>query len=615
VNNSMRLLRAVRGEQAGRRDPAPAGAVETPAELRLWLFGLPRARLAGNELRFSRRAALALLAYLAVSGNSATRPQLAALLADNPASGQALLRNIVIELRRLLDPQLRVEGQQIWLDPGLVVRSDVAALEAALREADPCGGATTLQAAVEQCRGEFLEGLSLRDAPAFEEWQFFERERLHGLLLQANERLCAAFWRRGQLDKALACGRRMLDAEPWHEGALRAVMVLLLQRGQRAEALAQYAAFCQQLDDDLGAQPDPETVAIYERIASAALPPHSLPPESTPFIGRDHELATLTAWFDDPDCRVVAITGPGGIGKTRLALRAAASAAGAEPGMGWLRFVDGACFVPLDHYPPDRHGAETRSAERLFGAIADALQLSAASSAAGVLAALRGSPDEAKPLRRLLLVLDNVEHLAGAHRVVEQLSAHASGVCVLVTSRGSVPAAQRSLELGALALPATADDLEAAEASRLFLQQARQSQLTFAPDVAARAAIVRICAAAGGIPLGLVQAAQLIRSMPCAAIATLLEDRPLELGSALRNLAPRHRSQRANIAYAWSLLAHGQQQAAQRLVACDFAVEVGGAARGAEAVAALASVGLLPRDPTAASAVAGLLRAFLAETA
>jgi DNA-binding SARP family transcriptional activator len=575
--------------------PIDAGA-DPRGCLQLTLLGLPQASLNGTRLRFTRRSALAALVYLALTRRAATRDHLAALLADTQAKGQALLRNSLIELRGRLGAYLRLVGQTVELDSALVVQSDLALLEAALRTEGE-GRLAALQAAVEQYRGEFLEGLSLREAYAFEEWQYFERERLHSLLVRALDELCAVCWRRGQLDEALAYARRLISVEPWHEGAHRTTMLLLLQRGQRAEALGQYAVCREVLAAELAAAPAPETEALYQRIAAAPAP-HGLPPEPTPFLGRAAELETLTQWLDEPGCRVVAITGMGGIGKTRLALRAAGRYVGGEPSMRWLRFPHGAHLVALDALPPDRHQPAAQSAERIFGAIAAALELPTPHRAGTILAALRD--------RRLLLLLDNVEHLAGIARVIDQIRAAAPAVSLLVTSRGSLPAAQHSLELGPLALPASFADLERAEASALFLQHARQAQLSFAPDAAERAAIAQICAYANGLPLAIMLAAQLVRAMPCAAIAELLRERPLELGSRLRNLPPRHQGLRANVAYAWGLLGPTQQLEVRRCV------ELGVERASADLFTALASVGLLVRDADDTPGIPDLLRALLA---
>lgn len=570
-------------------------------ELRLTLFGPPTATLDGRHLRFRRRSAIALLAYLVVTGRTSARAQLAALLTDDPSYGPAILRNSLLELRTHLGAHLLIIGQSVTLDPTLKVQTDLAALEAALASSGVMRLAE-LQAAIAGCNGEFLEGLNLRASYAFEEWQQLERERLHALLMGAMEELCDAHWQNGRLDKALAYARRLLAAEPWHEFAHRAVMLLLLQQGRRDAALAQYDDCRAVLESELAAEPAPETEAVYRRIVADTPAPHNLPPESTALVGRVGEVEIIGRWLKTRSCRAVAITGPGGVGKTRLAMHVAGRYAGGRPGPGWLRFPDGVRLVALDALPSDRHGPAGASAERILEAVGAALGLPAPANPAGVIAALRE--------RTMLLILDNVEHLAGASLALERLCAGAPGVAVVLTSRGGVPGSQHTLELGPLEVPTGPEDLERAEASQLFLQAARQARLTFAPAAAEREAIVQICAAAAGLPLALVQAAQLVRAMPCASIADMLARRPLELAAGLRNLPPRHQSLRSNLAYGWDLLAASEQLVVRRHVEQSRTPEC---APGGEAARTLASVGLLGPADRGAPALPPPLRAFLAE--
>lgn len=590
---------------AGTSVPAPSeGPIRSVrSELRLTLFGLPTVTLDGRQLNFRRRASIAVLAYLAVTGRASTRMHLAALLSDDPAYGPALLRNSLLELRAHLGARLCIVGQRIALDPALAVRSDVAAFEEAVATSGEARSAQ-LAAAIATWRGEFLEGLALRGSYAFEEWQQCERERLHTVLMGALEELCNVCWREERLDEALAFARRLLAAEPWHEGAHRAVMILLLQQDRRGEALAQYDACRAILAAELAADPAPETDALYRRIVAEAPAQHNLPPEPAPLVGRLSELRTIANWLDDRACRSVALIGAGGIGKTHIALRVAARYIQAAPCLGWLRFPNGVRMVDLDGLPPDRQGPAEPSAERIFAAVGAALGLPAPATSACVLAALRD--------QTLLLVLDNCEHLAGASLALAQLVAAAPGVTVLLTSRGAVAGVQHTLELGPLAIPACAAELEHTDASRLFLQAARQARLTFAPGAADREAIVSICAAVKGLPLAVVQAGHLVRTMACATIAKLLAERPLDLHAPLRNFPPRHRSMRANVAYGWALLTASEQGAVRRHVAQGRTALLA-PHLGDNLTHALASIGLLTRGGGDVPALAPLLHAFLVE--
>ncbi|MBI1880858.1 MAG: ATP-binding protein [Chloroflexi bacterium] len=104
------------------------------------------------------------------------------------------------------------------------------------------------------------------------------------------------------------------------------------------------------LADDLGVESEPATTTLYKRLQSLSLPPpYQLPPEATPFVGRKAELAEIETVLTGPDCRLLSILGPGGMGKTRLALEVARRLIQQRPG----RFLDGVCFVPLASAPRD----------------------------------------------------------------------------------------------------------------------------------------------------------------------------------------------------------------------------------------------------------------------
>ena len=141
--------------------------------------------------------------------------------------------------------------------------------------------------------------------------------------------------------------RKLLELDPWHEATHRQLMGLLAATGQRSAALEQYERCRRLLRDELGVEPEQETTAEHLRIRAGTLAPprlapktgSSLPAQTTPFVGREQEARQITALLDDRMARVVTLVGPGGIGKTRLAIRVAEAHR--------RSFRDGVYFVPL----------------------------------------------------------------------------------------------------------------------------------------------------------------------------------------------------------------------------------------------------------------------------
>lgn len=218
----------------------------------------------------------------------------------------------------------------------------------------------------------------------------------------------------------------------------------------------------------------------------------------------------------------------------------------------------------------------------------------------------------------LLLVLDNVEHLRRGVIVLEQLLRHAPKVKLLLTSRVQLGLDSGwTLELGPMDLPCGTSDLGYADAGVLFLQQAQQACITFEPTETDRAAIVRICQLVGGVPLPIVLAARQLREASCGQLATRLAGDLTCLASPIHNLPERHRSYRANFAYAWSLLDYPQRRVLRRLAAFDgdFSAEAAAAVTSAPRlhIEALADAGLLTRATDGQFSIPRLFRPYVTE--
>jgi len=244
--------------------------------------------------------------------------------------------------------------------------------------------------------------------------------------------------------------------------------------------------------------------------------------------------------IQDPTCRLLTLTGPGGIGKTRLALEVAHQ----------LRdtFGHGACFVSL---------VGTSASEFIIPAIADSLGLSfsgAIELKAQLFNFLKG--------KRMLLVLDNLEHLLSGIELLDELLESAPDLKLLTTSREQLNLrTEWAFEVQGLPIPSNVDldNLESNSAMALFLQRAKQVNMNFAPTPEDLHAIARICQLVEGLPLGLELAATWVNTLSCREIATEIERGLDFLATSKRDIPERHRSIHTVFEYSWNLLSVEEQ--------------------------------------------------------
>ncbi|HHJ06399.1 MAG TPA: SARP family transcriptional regulator, partial [Anaerolineae bacterium] len=416
------------------------------------------------------RKAEALLAYLAYTNRPYAREPLADLLWDDRAPKQALgnLRVLLSSLRKHLRPYVIITRQTVAFNPDSAHRLDtaellekVAAAQQEKRDADILSpsAATALQEAVSLYRGDFLDGFYLRESRGFEEWALLERERLRRVAVEALQSLVSHHLASRKYQGGLAYAARLLELAPLQEKAHRWMMRLLVRTGQRSAALQQYQSCRRLLNEELGVEPMLETARLYHQIqAISALGAHNLPPQPTPFIGRESELKKICQALTHSQNRLLTLIGPGGIGKTRLAIEAAHQCHRA--------FLRGVCFVPL---------ASLQSADLLPAAIAGSLQLALSGDKSvkeELLDALRN--------REILLALDNFECLIdGGVSLLIAILQQAPEVRILVTSRERLNLrAERIIAVDGLPVPAEKDlaNAEGYSAVQLFLQGARRLQ-------------------------------------------------------------------------------------------------------------------------------------------
>jgi predicted ATPase len=371
-------------------------------------------------------------------------------------------------------------------------------------------------------------------------------------------------------------------------------MRLYAQAGQQSAALRQYEVCARLLEKELDVEPEAETQALYAAIrtrqvsatpapaatplsstsstespsarlfaaAPAQPPPHNLPAPTSSFIGRERNLNEIAQRIADPTCRLLTLVGPGGIGKTQLAIRAAQMLV--HEMAGAAEFADGVFFVSL---------VSITNADLVLSTIAHTLKIpdqGSQSPFASLSAFLRD--------KRMLLILDNVEQvIAAAPQIVTLLEA-AEHLTLLLTSREALrvrgefvyhvppltgPDASRITDLSAAM---------GAEAIRLFVDRARAVRSDFALTADNLQPVIEICRRLDGLPLAIELAAARIRLLPPQALLNRLERRLPLLTSSGPDRAERHRTLRSAIAWSYQLLEPEEQRLFRRL-----AVFVGGA--------------------------------------
>lgn len=572
--------------------------------LELHVLGSPTAILDGKPLSGALLSKdLALLYYLAITGQPQPRASLAVLLwgENSESAARSNLRKSISELRQQFGDHLEIERDYVSLvqthcavDLWEFERLAASGLASSRRE--------TLEAAAALYRGELLAGFVVRNAVDYDRWLYGVQERLRATAVRVLTALAALHADAGVLEPAIVVQRRILELEPWREESHRDLMLMLAKSGQRSTALAQYKACVEVLAAELGVQPSAETAALAERIRDEEVPnveeraaapvrlpdakgpaaaaqgtelreakPGStgeysnLPPEYSSIVGRAKELDELSELLQSPGCRLVTILGEGGIGKTRLAL---ALAHRLQPEYAHVG------MVPL---------ATISRPSEILSAIGRGLGLALGMGDEEILEALR------RDNPHLLLVLDNFEHLLPEGVVIlEQLLNQAPRLQCVVTSREALSAGwEWRYQLAELGYPVreydTGTDPLAYSSVQMFLQVARRARPRQAIVGAELQQAMHICRLVGGMPLGIELAAAQAASLSCAAIADQIAGGIERLAAGRRDLAPHQRSLLASFDVSWGTLSAEEQKVLTRLAVIngeftlDAALSIGAA--------------------------------------
>jgi predicted ATPase/DNA-binding SARP family transcriptional activator len=469
-----------------------------------------------------------LLVRLALDpGRVVTTGQLVdAVWADEPPAGAAnALQALVSRLRRAV-PELVVEshpaGYRLVLDPDAL---DATRFERLL--ADGAAG----------------EALRLWRGPALAE--FAGAGFARGPAARLTERYLSTV----EQSAATVAELEALSVQHPTREPLAALLMRALDRaGRPADALAVFARTRAAIADELGADPSAELAALHLELLRGDGPPRdrrsNLRASLTTFVGRDDEVAWIAALLER--ARLVTLVGPGGAGKTRLALECAGTLA--------ERFPDGVWLVELASLTDPGELAST-----VLGALGLREALIATNRMSGSTADPATRLVRALRDKRLLIVLDNCEHLvAAAARLAEEVLGECAGVRVLATSREPLALTGETLwTVGPLGLPPAGADPATAlgySAVRLFADRAAAVRPGYTVDDASVGAVVDLCRALDGLPLAIELAAARLRTMTAAQVAQRLDDRFRVLVAGSRTALPRHQTLRAVVDWSWELL-------------------------------------------------------------
>ena len=476
---------------------------------------------------------------------------------DLPADPANALQWRISQLRKLLGRQAvsrQSAGYRLHVDPAAV---DAHRFEQLARQGhdrlaadEPHGAVAVLDEALGLWRGDVLAEF------ADELWARGEAARLQERWLTATEDRFEAALELGRHAAVLPELEAAVDQHPWRERLRRLLMLALYRDGRQTDALEVYEHGRRVLGEEFGLDPDPQLQQLQRDILGHAehlahqpseapsAPRSNLPARLTSFVGREEHVVRLRSLLERS--RLVTLTGPGGAGKSRLAIETADR----------LRPPDGVWLVEL---------ASVADPDDVVAAIADALDLTGSADLLADTRDLRAELIAALSRRRLLLVLDNCEHVID---VIGGLTVELLGGCpeltVLATSREPL-GVTGEVTWSVPSLPSPEDDsLEAVRgcpAAQLFIDRLSSHRSSFELDEPAAASVAAICRRLDGIPLALELASARGRALGVQDIAAGLDDRFTLLGTGERTVEPRHRTLQAVIDWSWELLDDEQRRA------------------------------------------------------
>jgi predicted ATPase/DNA-binding SARP family transcriptional activator/Tfp pilus assembly protein PilF len=548
--------------------------------LRIHCLGDFRVEIAKDKiLNFDTEKTRALLAYLAVeSDKPLRRSYLVGLLWPDEPEERALhsLRQTLSRLRKVLGENLSktlilTERDTIQLNPLADIWVDTRIftdwLDKAYRFYRSQKGQGFfhfgyLKRAVAVYEGQFLEQIFLNKCDLFQEWSLLMREKYNMQAIKAFSLLAGYHERRCEYQLALQAALRIVALAPWDETAHAQVIYLLGLDNQWSAAQCQFLAHKKYLAEQLGVEPSKDVMQLFQQVREAAsgnstldprLPayPYILPDSFSAFIGRENELDEIMEMITNPGQRLITLVGPGGIGKTQLALELAHQLVGV--------FADGVFFISF---------VAAQMPAQILPFIAEALSLVFSEEAE-----LQTKLFDHLRNKEMLLVLDNWEHLlsfAESTSLLDDLLRLSAQITILVTSRERLNLQQENLfVLSGLSYPQNdeilPEDAGDYDSLCLFEHRAVQMQRDFVLNNTNLPFVLRICRILDGLPLGIELAAAIVFEKGYEYTAKQIGNDLDVLTTRITNLPVRHRNLRAAFDVSWDLLKPKEQTVLSRL--------------------------------------------------
>ncbi len=614
--------------------------------LELCFLGAPHVILPdGKQAHFVVANSLMLLTYLAMDVlNPQRRDELAAMIYPDHTEKQASvnLRQTLLRLRRAIgdntrsQPYLLISQSAMQFNTASSYWLDVAEFEVKIataqhhrhRRLQACRDCMTqLAQAVALYRGDFLEGVILYHDSRMSDWLEATRNDLRQKVVWALHTLASYYLQRQQFDESTACAAQLLRMDTLDEEALRIEMEALTIKKQRNLAMQRYHEFKARLLATLDVVPEPETIELAQAIRSGQpmeslqgkkqhkdtlltlqdFSAAALPGILTPFIGHQAELTQITKLLSSQDYRLITLIGPGGVGKTRLAMRAAADDALAWNDGVWLSLLgDTSASYTLEDTLMNALGIKINDSRHRRYQIYDFLRD-----------------------KEMLLVLDNFESQIERADFVKSLLDHAPRLKIIATSRqrlgirGEQVILVRGLDFprqsngDAIIQNGSESEWMKYGAVQLFVEHARCINPAFSLNAQNIAAIVDICQQVDGLPLGIELAADWTNVFSCQEIMEHLKQNVDILKNFRRDAPPRHVSLRVVFDYSWRLLSPEERQVVKKLsvckngVAAEFIIQMSKAGPGL--LSSLTDKSMLQEFPTGNLGLHPLLRPYAAE--